>query len=228
MPLIRDLLSEVAQVTRRCPTATMIQAYRTASRDFCAQTRWLRQDLAVTTEADLARYSLVAQSGPSLEPIGVRLINADDPANNSNWWVRPLDATLFDPALGPAAPTRYAYDPEGSILLYQTPDKAYDLVVTTQMQPTRDAVELPEALLRKWETMIQCGALAYLLDLPGEPWSNPARARLEGLKFQAGINNAKADEQRGYNTGTVRVRPRPFGGGFANRGYGGYGGWGPW
>jgi len=54
------------------------------------------------------------------------------------------------------------------------------------------------------------GALGYLLDLPRQPWTDHSQALKRQKEFQSAINNAKADEQRGYNTGSVRARPRLF------------------
>jgi hypothetical protein len=48
------------------------------------------------------------------------------------------------------------------------------------------------------------------LGIPDMPWTNPTQAEMQRRAFQAGINNARADEQRGHNAGTVIRRSRPF------------------
>ena len=208
---ITDLLAPVAQIARRCPTVTLIDAYRRAARDFCGQSRWYRVSIAIATSADEPTYSVLVPSGfNDLEVIGVRLIRATDPRIQSYWQVFPKDITLFDPSVGPAAPRWYAYDPESGITFYQTPDNVYDMAVTLQCQPAQTASEVPDAILPKWERVLQAGALANLLAIPGQTWSSSAESVRYAKVFQAGINNAKADEQRGYNTGSVRVRPRAF------------------
>lgn len=210
---IIELLGPVAQIVRRCPTQTLINAYGRAARDFCGQSRWYRESFTVVTEANLAGpYDLIPGSGLPLEVIGIRQIIATAPvgAPLSTWWVQPLDITLWNPLLLPAPPQWYAYLPEGALQLYQTPDNVYSLAVTAALQPTLGAREIPDRLLPKWERVLQAGALANLLAIPGEKWSSPVESVRYGKIFQAGINNAKADEARGYNQGSMQARPRAF------------------
>jgi hypothetical protein len=53
--------------------------------------------------------------------------------------------------------------------------------------------------------------MAYLHSIPGQAWSSPAMAEVRRREFQSSINNARADVQRAFNTGSVRARPRIFG-----------------
>lgn len=210
---IIELLPPIGQIVRRCPTQTLIDAYSRASRDFCGQSRWYRENFTVTTAAnDAGPYELIPGSGFPLEVIGVRQIIATAPVGTplSTWRVRPLDITLWNPLLPPAPPNYYAYLPEGAIQFYQTPDQAYSMAVTAALQPTLGATEIPDVLLAKWERVLQAGVLANLLAIPGQGWSNPVEAVRYQKTFQAGISNAKADEARGYNQGSMRAQPRAF------------------
>lgn len=210
---IIELLPPIGQIVRRCPTQTLIDAYSRASRDFCGQSRWYRENFTVTTTPnDAGPYELIPGSGLPLEVIGVRQIIATAPIGTplSTWRVTPLDITLWNPLLLPAPPKWYAYLPEGAIQFYQTPDQAYSMAVTAALQPTLGATEIPDVLLLKWERVLQAGALANLLAIPGQGWSNPVEAARYQKVFQAGISNAKADEARGYNQGSMRARPRAF------------------
>ena len=78
------------------------------------------------------------------------------------------------------------------------------------LQPKAGVVEIPDDLLVKWDQVLQAGALAYLLSIPGQPWSDANMAMLKQREFQAGINNARADEQRQYQAGTQFITTRPF------------------
>jgi hypothetical protein len=206
---VRDALPRIAQIVRGCPTPTLVKAYVDAARDFCGQTRWLRDELATfsTTSGD-ASYTLTPTDAQTTI-IGVRLVWATD-ANGNKWPLGTQDELEWSRNAGPNPPRVYAYVPESEIVLYYTPDAAYSIDVTAQIQPTEDATEVPDILDQKWGRVIASGALAYLLDLPGQKWTNHGMAEKEDRKFKAGINNAKADEQRGYNTGARRAKRRTF------------------
>lgn len=206
---VTQALPKIAQIVRGCPTPTLIKAYVDAVRDFCGQTRWLRDDLAVVpTVAGTVNYALTPTDA-NTEIVGVKLIWAED-ANGNRWQVTPLDETTWNPNAGPNPPQRYAYVPESEIALYYTPDAVYDLTITAQVQPVANATEVPDQLDRKWGRELQAGTLGYLLDIPGQRWTNPGRALAYRKEFQAAINNAKVDEQRGYNVGSRRAKRRLF------------------
>lgn len=206
---IEEALPRIAQIVRRCPTATLKRAYVDAARAFCGQSRWLREDLAtITTAADDATYALTSANS-DLEVIGVKQVIGTDSRSNQ-WEICPLDGTIRALNTGTARPQRYAYSPEGSLVLYSTPDAAYSLAVAAQVQPVDGATTVPDSLDRKWSLALMAGALGYLLDIDGQPWTDHGQALKRQKEFQAAINNAKADEQRGYNTGSVRARSRMF------------------
>jgi hypothetical protein len=79
------------------------------------------------------------------------------------------------------------------------------------VQPKSENVSwVPSAGLVQFSNEIEAGALAYLLRIPGEPWTDPTMAERHERDFRAGVANAKAQVQRSHNMGAQRVRPRPF------------------
>ncbi len=209
MAAITDLLQEVAQKARRCPNPTLIKAYRDAARRFCVQSRWLRRELEILTEQGENQYDLVPDTGDSmLEIIGVRVITIINPAGN-NYRIDPSDPMGWNPAMPPGAPQTWCYVPESEVGIFPTADSGgYTLVCTVECQPMVSVVELPDDLLRKWDQALSAGALAYLLNIHDQPWTNAREARENAILFQAAINSARADQQRAYNTGTSMARIR--------------------
>lgn len=210
MAEILSLLQDAAQVARRCPNPTLSRAYLRAAQKFCTESRWLRRTVEVDTEGGLSLYTLDLPSADQvLEIIGTRLIRVtSSTAPLNTWTIRPSDPTTWCVNQARGKPRTYGYQPESQVELLPTPDDVYQLAVIAQCTPVRDAIELPDDLLTKWDRALTDGALAYLLNLPDQPWSNPNLARNYAVAFQAAINNAKADEQRAYNTGTVMARIR--------------------
>lgn len=211
MATIVSGMQRVAQKIRRCPEPTLVKAIRDAAREFCRHTQWLRRELEIATEADVAQYDLITDTADAmLEIIGVRVVTIES-ASTRKRWINPSDPMSWNPGAEPGAPSTWTYVPESQVALWPTPDDVYTLTCTVICQPLDDTEELPDDLLRKWDQTLSAGALAYLLSLPKEDWSNPNEGLVQRRMFLAGINDARNDVSRGYNTGTVMVRiPRLF------------------
>lgn len=224
---VTDYLANVAQVARKCPTATLRHAYTRALREWCQQTQWLRVNIPGATTAAVSQYTL--GNDPHCDIVGIFAMQATlsqpIPPGPQTWPIGPSDPGLWNPAIGQGQPLRYAYIPEAQFAVNPTPDQVYDLIVTAIVTPKEGAVMVPQAPLQKYSNDIEAGALEYLLMLPGMPWTDKQVAVLKGKEFRSGISNGKAEVQRAYNVGAVRATPRPFGGGF-RRGGSGYYGWG--
>ena len=208
---IVDLLPEVGQYIRKCPTRTLRVAYLRAARQFCAQTRWLRADASLVTTNTVANVSdyTLSIADATQEIVGIRDMKGYQVSAPTQWWpIKPLDATEFNPGAGTGTPNRYAYVPDAQIKLFQTPNAAYGLTITAAVQPKLTATAIDSTLVTKWKEVLEAGALEYLFGLPQQAWSNGAMMEKYGKVFHAGINNAKGDEQRGFNQGAQRVRPR--------------------
>lgn len=206
-----DLLQDVAQVVRRCPNPTLVHAYVRAARQFCTESRWLRRELSLPTVAGTRQYELEPETpDPLLEILGVRVVTAAATVPPLGTWpVNPGDPMGWNANVQDGRPRAYCYVPEAQIALFPAPDAVYTLTVTLECAPLKAATELPEDLLVKWDRAFADGATEYLLNLPGQPWSNPALARQKyGMAFRAAINNARGDVQRAYNTGTSMARIR--------------------
>jgi hypothetical protein len=207
-----DQLRNVASVARKCPTPLLQAAYVTAVREWCGQTRWLRETVPGFTTAGDAIYSLGAD--PLLEIIAIQAMSLAYTVQPSGTPqtrpVVPSDSGGWDPNRQSSMPIWYSYVPEAQFALFPTPDKQYDLTITVVVQPVDNVARIPEAPLRKYSTIFESGALAQLLSNQGTTWYNPAEAARHGRIFQAGVSNGKAEVQRNFNSGAQRARPRPF------------------
>lgn len=201
-------LRNIAIVARKCPTPVLQTAYVTAVRDFCSQTRWLTTTVPGMTTADLQLYSLGADA--LLEIVGIKAMSVTFGSTPQTLPVLVGDPESWSPNRSTDLPRSYAYVPEGQFSLFPVPDQVYDLTVTVQVSPVDNAREIPEILLPKFSSVFEAGALAKLLAIPQQPWTDIVEARRQERIFLSGISNGKADVQRNYNTGSQRVRPRPF------------------
>lgn len=207
---IDDQLTNIAQIVRKCPKVTLRRAYGRAMREWCQQTQWLRATVAGATVANTKTYTLGQETG--LDIIGIRAMSAVQ--GTTTFGLAPSDSSQWNPNLTPGFPRRYCYLPEGGFALDATPNDVYSLSISIIVTPQETAMQVPADPLVKWSNEIESGALAYLLDVPGQPWTNPGMAASYQRDFEAGVANGKAEVQRSFNTGSQRARPRPFGAGF--------------
>jgi hypothetical protein len=200
----------IAQVCRKAPTATLRRAFVRALRELCQQSQWLLMTLDGSLTANTQKY--VLGNDPELEIIGIKAMSATQtlPTGIQTWPLTISDSTTWDPNMPAGMPTKFCYIPEAQFAVQPIPSIDYGCRITIVLQPKEGAVSVPEAPLLKYSNEVEAGAMAYLMSLPGQPWSNPGEAMKREREFRSGISNAKADAQRAFNIGPMRVRPRQF------------------
>jgi hypothetical protein len=205
---VNDQLANIAQIVRRAPSIVLARAFVRAYRDFCNQTRWLKVNVAGSTVSGDTQYDLGTDTYTQI--IGFAAVQATD-SQGQKWNLQGSVSSMWDPNRGNDRPMAYAYVPDGQLALYPTPNAVYTLLVSAIVQPKSETVsQIPAECLSKYSNEIEAGALAYLLMIPNEPWTNPQLAQVWGAQFRSGIANAKADVQRQHQTGSQRVMGRAF------------------
>lgn len=208
---VNDQLTNIAQIVRRCPTVTLRRAFVRAYREFCEQTKFITVNASGSTAAGVAQYDM--GSDPYLEIIGLRAVQITQTVGGHDqmWPALPSDPSTWNPSLPQGRPTVFAYVPHGQFVLHTVPDGVYGVAYTAVVQPKSENVSwVPSEGLAQFSNEIEAGALAYLLRIPGQPWTDPNAAERHERDFRSGVSNAKAQVQRNHNMGAQRVRPRPF------------------
>lgn len=193
-----DLVSEVGQICRQCPTSVLVNAYVDAVRRFCIQTRWLTGSSAMLTSVDEDAY--VIGTNPYNDIVGITAISFSVSSTEA-YDLRQVSSVNWDPNRENGAPCEYQYIPEAQFVVYPTPDAEYGMDVGIVMAPRRGATSIDSALPIRWEYTFRKGALAYLLSLPNVPWANQAEADRQRQLFEADIYSATSSVSRGYNVG---------------------------
>lgn len=194
-----NLVAPVAQIARNCPTPTLVQAYVDAVRKFCAKSRWLRTNIAGETVVDQTVYSL--GSDPYNEIIGIKAVSLDpDSAETSSLTESQIG---FDPHEDADVPEFYRYLPHGNIELHPKPAAVYPLTISAVLQPKRGQNSIDDTLPLQWEYVFQAGALAYLLKIPDQPWTDKVEANTQLAIFMDGCNHGVSSEAAGYNAGAA-------------------------
>jgi hypothetical protein len=206
-----DQLVNVRQICPQAPIPTVCRAYSRALREWCQQTWWLRLSVGGQTQVTTRDYSLGSDDNLDISAIRAMSVMQLD---GTICGMEASDSTQWNLNLKPTIPRRYCYVPEGKFAVDPEPDAVYNLTVSVVVMPKERATQtaqIPVDPLIKYSNDIEAGALAYLMSMPGQPWSNAGQALLYDKKFQAAIANGKAEVQRAFNQGSMRARPRPFG-----------------
>lgn len=92
------------------------------------------------------------------------------------------------------------------------PDTAYvgGLVVRVALKPTETATGVDDILFNDWRECIRNGALHYLMEMKGKPWSDPVEAKRYGFTFNSQIQRATARITQGRHRKPVRAVMQPF------------------
>ena len=211
MAQVRQLITGISQKVRQCNRTTLQYAYVRAARQFCGETRWRRTTLQAILVVGQQQYDLGTDALEEIVDVpygSCTQLNNGVPGTICP--IVPIPPTSINPNLGPGQPLVYSYIPEAQIAFGQVPDQAYPVTLTLVSQPRNGVEEIPDELITKWNLAFEAGALEYLYSIAGEPWYSDSESRKYGQIFRNYINNAKADVARGYQSGSVRARPRTW------------------
>ena len=205
---VASLVGDLAARVRQAPTITIQLAYMRAARDFCLHSMWLRRSIpsaAVTIGQPLYNFGADA----TLEVLQVPAAAIQQ--QNTTWIdIYPADQSTFDPNQKNDIPQWFSYVPENMLVLYPTPNYAYNLRVSLICQTAINATTVPNDLISKFNLYLEEGAMSYLYLMDKEPWYNPELAVKAEMKFWEGIGIARSWKDKGNQMASVRATPRTF------------------
>lgn len=198
MAALSALFRWILPYTPACPDPLVETHIVTAARDWCRETRCWRstETIAVTgTETDIA-----------IAPAGAELFEIDLARFDDNE-LDPVPYTGQLPEEG--IPTQITQASPGTVMLLPA-GQAGTLKVSVYLMPAIDADALPDDLINRFGEFIAHGALAGLLGVPGQPYSNPAQAEYFRKLFQGRQAAAFNQNRRGQQRAPVRSRSYGF------------------
>lgn len=201
-------LSDFNQLIRTylpgAPDPTIEFATRRAARRFCSLSWFARRSISVTLVSGQAVYTLSPTSEDE-EIVGVHAVEFDD---------NPLDPTkpeLVNTSSG--TPKVFYFEPEEALTLNPVPDSGVDgdsISVRIAVQPTRTTSTIADDIVREYEQCIADGAIAWIMAMPKQPWSDPQGAQMMERKFMSQVMRAKESAMRGHMPWGLGVRRPVF------------------
>jgi len=199
-----------------CPDPTAEQAVRDACIEFCSKSSLIQAVDTQTLVAGLAEYAVGTPAGQDLSQVlsvslGAIMLSPVAPSDVRHGAAlrAGVDSTVA-PFSGPPA-LYYQITPTDRVLyLWPVPADTGALAIKASYAPSRTATEVDDVLFDDWAYEIACGALARLLSMPAQVFSNPKYAEAHGARFSAAIASAVSAARRGRLPGAVRAQSRSF------------------
>lgn len=218
---IIDLLTKVYQYAPSCAEAAAVDAYRTAAIAFCERTRLWRADLtcvATTNPVPVVPYTasplankITLPADAELFEFGPMLIDGRkvDPATIAevddfypNWRT---DTSTGTPSLF----TQKQDDEIHFVPSFNTVATAA-IKANVILKPTESASTIPSAIAAKYRAELAHGALAIVLSLPGQSFTNPNLALYFQSQFDAELDRLFTRSTKGQQHAPLRSKSKWF------------------
>lgn len=175
-----------------CPLPLLNKHLRSAARDFCRRSQWLKATLdPITIIAGITTYDLL-DVPQSLKVDSVDEIKISGRVLAAAEYDLSDDSTGIELAAEPAAKIRNG------------------MVVRVVLVPTKDCTEFPAHFLDEWSEDIAAGARGSLRRIPGRMWSMPNQSIFDSQQYENGILRAKNKVQRKNKNMSPSFSPRRF------------------
>lgn len=198
-------LPQILVRAQGCPEPIALDAIRQAAIEFCSSTRlWRYTDtFAFTGNSEIATpdYSVLMEienarmDGRALTPVSINYLN--DAYPDQDW--ETLDASF---------PKYITQKSDGSFMV--VPAVEGQLKMTLILKPSNDAEELPDFIDNEYRRVITDGALAEIMMIANQPYSNPDLASVHSARFQQSLDSLATKTISGQQRAPVRTKPSLF------------------
>lgn len=185
-----------------CADPTANAWIRQSAIDFCERTRLWRFDDAMEVTANEAE-ALMAPSGAVVHEIeevffNDQLLERVTPA----WLDKNYPAWRAGSVLGQS---RYVTQTEPNTIRL-IPSEAGEVRIYLWLKPAQDAVDLPDFIVDKYRETIAHGALARILMIPNQSFTNPQMAAYWQQRFEAKLDSLSTRGSTGEQRASIRVK----------------------
>lgn len=199
---IEDLLPHVLPYAPGCAEPTAVQHLRDAAVRLCERTRCWRYIDSYETRGDEHEIICVPNDASLFEIEWARFndtIELEPKIPEADTWHRDLGATQ-PRYITQVSPTCVSLEPHA----------VGKLEISVFVKPDQTANQLPSFMFSQFARALGDGALATLLLLPNQPFTNPQMALVFENKFNAVLDRNFAFNLRGQQRARKRTKPNYF------------------
>lgn len=211
-----DFLPYVLPYVTGCSVPLAEQYVRDICIDFCVHTLLVQETLdPISVRQGVASYGLFPSIGTKVhlvmnawyEANKLAVFNGDSPANHPelyNKGFKGADATQGTPR---------ALIMQGENILLDTPpaaDSPKALTVQVALKPSRNSTTVADVLFEDYAFEIGQGALARLVMLPGQAFTNPSLSAPYYAVYASARSKARVRSSNSSGRSTTRIHPVRF------------------
>lgn len=206
MKPLEDLLPRILPRVPNCAEPLALQAIRTAAMEFCERSRlWRSQDaFTITADDDYAAvcvpYGAVLFEIESARFAGLPL----DPVSIS--W---LDGNIVGWRTKTATAAKWLTQTEPDTVRV-VPAAEGELDLSLILKPSDEAEYLPDWMIQSHGRTLADGALAEIMMLPGQPFTNPNLSDYHRNRFDQELAKLTGANIKGQQGAPMRTKPHFF------------------
>lgn len=195
-----------------CPELIAIDALRNAAIEFCEQTHWLQYDAdAQNGVANVATYWLDCPNDTIITRVSDAWYDCWHLAAKSPDQLSAMSGIEWRTLGGnPRFYTASGDSTQLTLVPYPLVTESLALTAIVTIRPSRNSLTIDQDVYEKWYEVITAGALARLLAMPGQSFTNGTRSAKADQDFRRGIAKAIADRNRGDTRANLVMRPPRF------------------
>lgn len=204
---LEAFLPKVLPYAPGCPEPTAFEHIRDAAGDFCEATRLWRFDdtfdvgddpniICTPQGAIIHEIERCDFNGAKLEPRGLGWLDDHYPQ-----WRSDTNTTTGQPQF---------FTQVYPNTIRVVPHCTGRLKVWLRLKPAEDADQLPDFLFQEYGTLIGWGALAGILMLPNQTFSDPNRATFFQAKFDQALGRKSKLQSSGQQRAPIRTKANFF------------------
>lgn len=201
-------LPEISHLIQGCPEPTAINAVRNATIEFCSSNWW--QETQDSVDVDDTDFPLTIEGTTGATVVSLLGVNLDG-RDLVPTTMDELDKRAHDWRENTSSlPTNYYQPNPEEVCLYPRLDTTLPMILRVSYAPLRSATSVVEYLYQIHLETIAAGALARLMAIPMQPWSNPKLAMYYSNQFNRGKNSAAMDANKSFSRAPLTVQMRRF------------------
>lgn len=187
----------------------ILSAVRTAVIEFCRKSLyWQEETDPVPIIKGVAEYELYAPTGRQI--VQIMSVNIDGDGTLPPLTLEQVERALPQWRTVQGSPVGFvAVNPE-TFRLTPVPDATGTLTATVAYAPTRTGGVVPDAIYDQHFEVIKHGTLSRLKAMMGHAFYDPQAAIYYTGRFNAGVNAAAVERNKGFSRANLRVEPRAF------------------
>jgi hypothetical protein len=201
-----------------CPDPLLDQAIRSAANDLSTRSDLVQRVIVADVVSGTQDYTIIEPTdfqylrilsvgfqGTVLGPVSPDVVNSDVALRN-------VTIGTASPITGNPTWFFQKTPSDAGFSLYPVPNANLTggLTVKVSFQPANTATTLDDILFSDWAEEIAAGAIAILMAMPGQQFSNTTAAEFYRKAAEAGIARAKRVSRNGKMVASQRVMPVSF------------------